>query len=127
MKEADESKVATSEKQKTELKEEAAKKTLVEYFDDSKRTLWENRLRETAYVLAATGRPDDAKVAWATGITLGKKGSDVEKIPFAKDLVFKILRAADHDHAGHDHAEHDHAHGPSAEMRAQSEGPAGKT
>lgn len=121
VKETEESKVAVSDKQKQELRDTAASKTLLEYFDDAKRTLWEGRLRETAYVLAATGRVDDAKLAWGAGIAVGKKGSDVQKIPFARELVFKILRAA------HVHDEHEgHDHGPSDEMRAQAEGPAAK-
>ena len=106
LKEADESKVAVTPAQKQDLKLRAAREVAKEYFDDAKRTLWENRLRETALVLAGTGRLDDAKLALGTAIALGKKGSDVEKIPFAMELTEKIVKNADtlDPHAGHSHA-----------------------
>ena len=119
VREADESKVAVNEKQKMDLRMAAARKIAVEYFDDAKRKLWEGRLKETAYVLAVTERLDDAKLAWATGLALGKPGSDITKIPFATELVEKIVKHSGADpHAGHDHAPGDHG-GPamSAAMR----------
>lgn len=130
VKEADESKVAVSESQKADLRLRAAREIAVSYFDDEKRQLWDRRLTETAYVLAATGRPEEAKLAWATAIVLGKKGSDVTKIPFATELVEKIVKHAGKfdPHAGHDHAPGEHgAPGVSDEMRSAmaSEGGSG--
>jgi hypothetical protein len=125
VKAADESKVATTDAQRADLKKDAGTKVLLDYFDDAKRTLWEGRLRETAYVLAATGRVDAAKLAWATGITLGKKGSDVQKIPFARELVFKVLEHGGLEKLGAQAG--DDAPGMSGEMRAQSEGAVVKT
>lgn len=132
VKEADESKVAVSESQKADLRLRAAREIAIAYFDDEKRTLWDRRLKETAYVLAATGRPDEAKLAWATAMAVGKKGSDVAKIPFATELVEKIVKHAGKfdSHAGHDHAPGEHGAGGagvSNEMRSAmaSEGSSG--
>lgn len=119
-KEADESKVAVTDAQRQDLKRKAAGDVMREYFDDAKRMLWADRLRETAYVLAATDRVDDAKLAWATGLALGKPGSDVSKIPFAVELFEKLVRHAGDEH-GHEHG--GAAPGMSEEMRAQAEGP----
>lgn len=124
VKEADESKVAVGEDQKRDLRLSAARKTVKEYFEDpSKRAVWTHRLKETAYLLATTERPEEAKIAWATSMALERKDADVEKIPFATELTEKIVR---HAGPGGFDAQQVHEHGLGAggitpEMRAEAD------
>ena len=109
MKKADDSKVAVHEGQKQDIRMREARDAAKEYWTADRRKVWSGRLRETAYVLAATGRPEEAKLAWATAIELAK-GADVEKLPFATELFEKIVAAGGviDPHAGHDHGPGEH-------------------
>ncbi len=116
VKEADASPVAANEEQRAQLRDRAGRAVLQEYLDDKNRGLWSGRLLETAYVLAATGRTEEARIAVATATALAAEKADVESIPFATELVDKIVRQAGaiDPHAGHAHA----TSGLAAEMRA---------
>lgn len=114
---ADESKVAINDEQRKDARLRAAREVAKGYWNDKTRALWAHRLEGTAIVLAATGRADDAKLAWATGLELAGK-SDWEKIPFATELFDKIIRHGAIDpHAGHNHAPGEHGK-VTPEMRA---------
>ena len=116
-KDADESKVATSDDQRKELRLAAAREVAKGYWNDEHRKVWAQRLEGTALVLAATGRLEDAKLAWATSMEIAKKG-DWEKLPFATELFEKIVRHGAIDpHAGHNHAPGEHGK-VTNEMRA---------
>ena len=116
-KEADESKVAINDEQRKDARLRAAREVAKGYWNDTVRSLWANRLEGTAIVHAATGRLDDAKLAWATAMELRGK-SDWEKIPFATELFEKIVRHGAIDpHAGHNHAPGEHGK-VTDEMRA---------
>ena len=108
MEEAEESKVAVSEEQKKDLRLAGAREIAKGFWNDDRRKLWAARLTDTAYVVAATGRPEDGKLAWATAMELAK-GTDGEKIPFAVELFEKIVRAGRVDtQAAHAHAAGEH-------------------
>lgn len=105
---ADESKIAVNEEQRKDSRLHAAREVAKSYWNDERRKLWAGRLEGTALVLAATGRHEDAKLAWATAMDIGKSG-EWEKIPFATELFEKIVRHGAIDpHAGHDHAPGEH-------------------
>lgn len=121
-KEAKESKVAVNEDQRKELRLRGAREVAAKYWTKEKRALWTSRLAATAHVLAATGRADDGKLAWAAAMELDK-GTDIEKIPFAIELFEKIVRHGLPDpHAGHDHGPGEHGD-LGDQMRAAAAGP----
>jgi hypothetical protein len=89
--EAEESKIILNQAQKEARFQAIYQKALMEIFGDERRSLYQRRLEEMAYLFFKLDRPEEAKISLATAIDLEKPIHPIHPNPFLFQLVIKSI------------------------------------
>jgi hypothetical protein len=89
--EAEESKIVLAQTQKEARFQGIYQKALSELFASERRSLYQRRLEEMAYIFSKLGREEEAKISLATAIDLEKPINPIQPNPFLLQLVIKSI------------------------------------
>ncbi len=89
--EAEESKIVLTQPQKEARFQGIYQKALSELFTRERRSLYQRRLEEMAYIYFKLGREEEAKISLAVAIDLKKPASPLQPNPFLFQLVIKSI------------------------------------
>ena len=91
---AKESRLVLSDQVKTERQAAIVERVVDRAFTAEARGLWARRLSEMAWIFHATGRPREARVAYATALALDDPERVPRHLPFARALAERGLAVA---------------------------------
>jgi hypothetical protein len=91
---ARESRLVVSDQIKAEREAALTDRVIDRLFDAVARGRWRHRLEETAFVLVATGRAPEARLALAAASALADDARAARHVPFVRALVAKSLEIA---------------------------------
>ncbi len=89
--EAEESKIIINQAQKEVRLQGIYQKALTELFSGERKSLYQRRLEEMAYVLLKVGREEEAKISLAAAMDLEKPLNPIQPNPFLFQLVVKSI------------------------------------
>ncbi len=89
--EAEESKIVLNQAQKEARFQTIYLKALTDLFPEEKKSLFQRRLEEMAYVLLKLGKNEEAKISLAVAVDLGKPLNPIQPNPFLFQLVIKSI------------------------------------
>ncbi|MFB3886167.1 MAG: hypothetical protein ACE144_13145 [Thermodesulfobacteriota bacterium] len=89
--EAEESKIVLNQSQKETRFQGIYQRALSDLFSGERRSLYQQRLEETAYIFLKLGREEEAKISLAAAIDLAKPASPLQPNPFLFQLVIKSI------------------------------------
>jgi hypothetical protein len=89
--EAEESKIVLAQTQKEARLQGIYQKALSEFFMSERRSLYQRRLEEMAYIFFKLGREEEARISLATAIDLEKPINPIQPNPFLLQLVIKSI------------------------------------
>jgi hypothetical protein len=91
--EAEESKIVLNQTQKEARFQRIYQKALMEIFGEERRSLYQRRLEEMAYIFFKLDKIEEAKISLATAIDLEKPIHPIQPNPFLFQLVIKSIFA----------------------------------
>jgi hypothetical protein len=94
LRETQESKLFLNQAQKEARFQEIYLKAMTELFSEEKRSLYRNRLEETAYIFYKSGKEEEAKISLSVAVDLEKPLNPFQPNPFLFQLVIKSIHAA---------------------------------
>jgi len=94
LRETQESKLFLNPSQKEARFQEIYLKAMTEFFSEEKRSLYRNRLEETAYLFYKLGKEEEAKISLSVALDLEKPLNPFQPNPFLFQLVIKSIHTA---------------------------------